>query len=657
MPSSTARCRDRARRDQVGRRARPRRHDHRASAASDRLIRRRPSRRCPAARRLGRRRTAVLGHRHREFRPGRPRSAACRLRLRHDDAEAWLGEHRRTRPLRRALRRADRVRHRRQRRGARRGALGRRPWLRGAHLHHDRDRDRRWSRHRRSPRARRSSIPSTDTSACAAAATTPSPGSAPTTATASRASRRDRRSPPAPGPSPERLGPDHPVWTDVAAEIGEMMAVLVLSISPQRIVLGGGVGNGLPWLLPRVRKSTLYGARRLRRRLSTTGASTRLIVAPALGDDAGPLGAVAIGLGASPTPRRNERGLDAAENAIAESAARSAAIEAGRSRSPSSSASPSTGSEGFYTRAAAGEPAAAAPRSSPRRRSGRCSAPCSPATSTPTWDELGRPAVFTVVDAGAGPGTLARTILAARPACLAAVRYVAVELSAAQRTLHPAGVESRADLPEGPFDGVIVANELLDNLPFRLCVFDGAWREAFVVGHQRNVQRSAVGTVRPGPPSLAAGAGARLAGAAARRRRRLGRRRQVTPRPGPAARRRLRAADDLLAGRPAVAGVAAHLPRPRTRRSLPHRAGQPGHHRRARHRPVPAARRREHAGAVPSAMGHRRTRRRRRHGVGCHRRRAQTCGAWRCAVAPSRRQALLDPAGLGAFSTLEWSQP
>jgi SAM-dependent MidA family methyltransferase len=96
------------------------------------------------------------------------------------------------------------------------------------------------------------------------------------------------------------------------------------------------------------------------------------------------------------------------------------------------------------------------------------------------WDELGRPAGFTVVDAGTGPGTLARSILAARPACLDAGHYVAVELSAAQRARHPADVESRADLPEGPIDGVIVANELLDNLPFRLCVFDGAWREAFV---------------------------------------------------------------------------------------------------------------------------------------------------------------------------------
>ena len=31
------------------------------------------------------------------------------------------------------------------------------------------------------------------------------------------------------------------------------------------------------------------------------------------------------------------------------------------------------------------------------------------------WKRIGRPDVFTVVDAGAGPGTLARSVLAARP--------------------------------------------------------------------------------------------------------------------------------------------------------------------------------------------------------------------------------------------------
>jgi SAM-dependent MidA family methyltransferase len=100
------------------------------------------------------------------------------------------------------------------------------------------------------------------------------------------------------------------------------------------------------------------------------------------------------------------------------------------------------------------------------------------------WDELGRPETFTFVEAGAGPGTLARSVLHAAPACLraGALDYVAVEVSAAQRALHPAGgsVASSVVMPDGPFDGVVFANELLDDLPFRLLVFDGGWREAYV---------------------------------------------------------------------------------------------------------------------------------------------------------------------------------
>src|SRR5690606_15749819 len=57
---------------------------------------------------------------------------------------------------------------------------------------------------------------------------------------------------------------------------------------------------------------------------------------------------------------------------------------------------------------------------------------------------------------------------------------VAVDVAADQRAQHPDGVESRADLPDGPVVGVILANELLDNLPFRLAVHDGHWREAYV---------------------------------------------------------------------------------------------------------------------------------------------------------------------------------
>lgn len=82
------------------------------------------------------------------------------------------------------------------------------------------------------------------------------------------------------------------------------------------------------------------------------------------------------------------------------------------------------------------------------------------------WDDAGRPDEWVVVDAGAGPGTLARALLAATPACADALRLVCVERTAAQRALHPEGVTSTDRLPEAA--DVIVANELLDNLAFGL---------------------------------------------------------------------------------------------------------------------------------------------------------------------------------------------
>jgi len=105
------------------------------------------------------------------------------------------------------------------------------------------------------------------------------------------------------------------------------------------------------------------------------------------------------------------------------------------------------------------------------------------------FERLGCPDDFVVIDVGAGPGTLARSILSVRPE----TRYVAVEVSAPQRQLHPPGVESWADLPDGPIVGVVLANELLDNLPFRLAVWDGGWKEAWVA----QADGRAVETLRP----------------------------------------------------------------------------------------------------------------------------------------------------------------
>lgn len=96
------------------------------------------------------------------------------------------------------------------------------------------------------------------------------------------------------------------------------------------------------------------------------------------------------------------------------------------------------------------------------------------------WNELGCPESFDVVEVGAGPGTLARGIFDAQPKCLSAMRYIAVEISESQRAMHPDIVESIESFPNRSIQGVVLANELLDNLPFKLFVYDGAWKEAFV---------------------------------------------------------------------------------------------------------------------------------------------------------------------------------
>jgi SAM-dependent MidA family methyltransferase len=104
------------------------------------------------------------------------------------------------------------------------------------------------------------------------------------------------------------------------------------------------------------------------------------------------------------------------------------------------------------------------------------------------WDELGCPSQFTVVEAGAGAGTLARDVRLAAPRCLGSLAQVLVERSPSLRALHAGrvpveagAVVSLAELPAEPVVGVVLANELLDNLPFLLLErHDGGWCEVRV---------------------------------------------------------------------------------------------------------------------------------------------------------------------------------
>ncbi len=105
------------------------------------------------------------------------------------------------------------------------------------------------------------------------------------------------------------------------------------------------------------------------------------------------------------------------------------------------------------------------------------------------WVEAGEPPDFVVAEHAAGPGTLGRSIAAADSRCRStgALRWVMIEPSASQRTQHlnSPGFESHESVDS--IDGavaVVFANELLDNLPFDLVRGDtDGWHEVLVGLH------------------------------------------------------------------------------------------------------------------------------------------------------------------------------
>lgn len=85
-------------------------------------------------------------------------------------------------------------------------------------------------------------------------------------------------------------------WALVADAIAESVAMLGLSIAPQRMLVGGGVGVGQPQLLPLIRAGVVE---KLAGYLPfVSDATIGDYYQPAgLGDRAGPLGAIALGMG------------------------------------------------------------------------------------------------------------------------------------------------------------------------------------------------------------------------------------------------------------------------------------------------------------------------------------------------------------------------
>ena len=95
------------------------------------------------------------------------------------------------------------------------------------------------------------------------------------------------------GQKAETLSPDHPAWELEVHYIALALATFITTLSPQRIIIGGGVG-GRDDLLPSIRKNVQTILNGYVQSPMITKAIDEYIVPPALGERAGMLGAIAL---------------------------------------------------------------------------------------------------------------------------------------------------------------------------------------------------------------------------------------------------------------------------------------------------------------------------------------------------------------------------
>jgi fructokinase len=100
------------------------------------------------------------------------------------------------------------------------------------------------------------------------------------------------------GRDPATVAAADPGWEAVASDLAELFVALMLTLSPDHIVVGGSVALGQSNLLAR---ATEYAAERLLTYIADydVTALSCIVVPPVLKQDAGPLGAILLAVGAA----------------------------------------------------------------------------------------------------------------------------------------------------------------------------------------------------------------------------------------------------------------------------------------------------------------------------------------------------------------------
>lgn len=92
----------------------------------------------------------------------------------------------------------------------------------------------------------------------------------------------------------ETLTRSDPAWDEVVYALTGLLHNLALSVAPERILIGGGIGMGQPHLLPRIRKALVESLAGYAQAPRIEAIIDDFLVNPTLGYRAGPMGAMAL---------------------------------------------------------------------------------------------------------------------------------------------------------------------------------------------------------------------------------------------------------------------------------------------------------------------------------------------------------------------------